>query len=48
MQQLKCRFLVLQQDSLGNFDLQPRRVQAGGGERTDDDLHQAWAAELNR
>src|SRR5216684_1736573 len=38
----KCRVLVVQQDGLGNFDLQPCRVQARGSERPNDDLHQAW------
>src|SRR6266849_7172238 len=44
----KCRFPVVQQDSLGNFDLQPCRVQARGSECTNDDLHQAVIAEGNR
>src|SRR6267378_4278430 len=44
----KCRFLVVQQDGLGNFDLQPCRIQARGSECPNDDLHQAGIAELNR
>src|SRR5260221_288808 len=44
----KGHFPVLQQNGLGNFDLQPGWVQTRGGQCTHDDLHQAGAAELSR